>query len=93
MLTIPRLCRDCNIPSLEADNVHYRCEYSLMSDYKDKSKEELAAMSHYKIENAWHALPFGGCPHNIHGSCLSDILHNLQLGKCSEIGRKILVVH
>ena len=89
VLTTPRLCRDCNIPSLEADNVHYRCEYSLMSDYKDKSKEELAAMSHYKIDNAWHDLPFGGCPHNIHASCPPEILHNLQLGKCSEIGRDL----
>ena len=89
VLTTPRLCRDCNIPSSEADNVNYRCNMASMSDFQNKTKQEMDAMSHYNINNAFHALPFGGCPHNIHCSCPPEILHNFQLGKCNDLGRDL----
>ena len=69
VLTTPRLCRDCNIPLSEADNVNYRCNMASMRDFLNKTKVEMDAMSHYNINNAWYVLPFGGCPHNIHCSC------------------------
>ena len=60
-----------------------------MSDFQNKTKEEMDAMSHCNINNAFHALPFGGCPHNIHCSCPPEILHNFQLGKCNDLGRDL----
>ena len=82
------LCRggDCNIPLSEADNVNYRCNMASMRDFQNKTKVEMDAMSHYNINNVWHALPLGGRPHNIHCSCPPEILHNFQLGKCNDLG-------
>ena len=89
VLTTPRLCRDCNIPSSEADNVNYRYNMALMSDFQNKTKQEMDAMSHYIINNVYHGLPFGGDLHNIHGSCPPEILHVFQLGKCSDLGKDL----
>ena len=88
-LNTPNLCRDCNIPSEEADNPHYPCRPIKMSDIRGKSKADLEKCSHYKIDNAWWYLSFGGCPYSIHCNCPHEILHNFQLGFCDWIGRDL----
>ena len=85
----PNLCRDCNIPSKEADNPNYPCKPIKMSDIRGKSKMFLKGCSHYKIDNAWWQLNFGGCPYNIHCNCPHELLHNVQLGFCDWIGRDL----
>ena len=88
-LDTPWLCRDCNIPSLQADSVTFRCEPTGMDVIRGKSVEELSGMSHYQIDNAFWELPFGGCPLNIHGNSVAEFLHNFQKGKCEELGKDL----
>ena len=88
-LNTPLLCRDCDIPSIQADNVDYICKFTKQSDIFGKNTQELDSMSRYNIRNAFHDLPFGGCEFNIHGNSPPEILHNYQLGKCNDLGREL----
>ena len=88
-LGTPMLCRDCDIPSDLADVPTHLCNPITMNDIKNSTDEELFNKSHYNISNAFWELPFGGCPLNIHGNCPAEFLHNLEMGKCKELGRDL----
>ena len=89
-LSTLRLCRDCNIPSLQADDVDLKCVMAKMPDFKDKTKQELNEKSHYQIKNVHHDLPYGGDPYNMHSRSPLELLHNLQMGNCNKSGRDLL---
>ena len=85
----PWLCRDCNCPSNQASNPTFQCRPISMNDIKNATEQELTDMSHYLIDNAFWDLPFGGCPLSIHGNSPAEFLHNVEMGKCKEIGRDL----
>ena len=48
----------------------------------DKDQEGLQALSQHSIENAWYKIRFGKHnDHGIHGACLAEVLHWIQLGQ------------
>jgi hypothetical protein len=88
-LLTPWLCRDCNVPSMQGDDVNFECQWTEKSHIQNKTKEELDLMTHHSFVNAFHAITFGWCPRNIHGNCPPELLHQIQLGICDDIGRDL----
>ena len=89
-LNTPWLCRDCNVPSRRGHDTEFVCQWTKMRDIKGKTKEELAAMSHFKLKsNAFHKITMGLCVRNIHGNSCPEHLHHIQMGVCHDIGRSL----
>ena len=88
-LLTPWLCRDCNVPSMQGDDVNFVCQWTEKRHIQNKTKEELQLMSHHSIVNAFHDITFGWCSRNIHGNSPPELLHQIQLGICDDIGKDL----
>jgi len=79
-----RLCRACNIPKEETDNVRFNFRYTKQIEIQRlmhlEREEELKEMSYYCIKNAWHDVLFCDQSRGIHGACPGEIMHCLQHG-------------
>jgi hypothetical protein len=79
------LCRHCNIPRSQTDNVDYEWEHILpelvQSVIDANNKEGLKALSQHPIRNAFYkGICLGGNKRGIHGMLPGEPLHALELG-------------
>ena len=88
-LQTPWLVRDCNVPSMQGDQTDFQCVWTEKRHIQNKTKEELASMSDYSIKNAFHSITFSWCPRNIHGNSPPELLHQIQLGICNDLGKDL----
>ncbi len=76
------LCRDCDIPTLQADNHRHQCKFFSTSYIQSLSNEEKTAISFHPIVNAFWDFCFGGDLMGIYGATAPEDLHLLRLGLC-----------
>jgi hypothetical protein len=74
------LCRDCNIPTANADDVDWKCVYRTSSNLKNHTAEELTNISFYNIDNALHSISFGSTSRGFLAALLAENLHVLKSG-------------
>ena len=80
-INVKRLCRDCNCPSDLLDNYKHKCVYTKRSDLKAMSKNDLSAISYYKIDNnVFDKFSFGGNVYGVNGCLPPEPLHQLNQG-------------
>jgi hypothetical protein len=82
---VSRLCRHCNTPRSETDNVDYEWDHILPAQVQGlidaNDKEGLKAISQHPILNAFYTdICLGGNPRGIHGMTPGEPLHVLELG-------------
>jgi hypothetical protein len=82
---VSRLCRHCNTPRSETDNVDYEWEHILPAQVQGlidaNDKEGLKSISQHPIVNAFYtAICLGGNLRGIHGMTPGEPLHVLELG-------------
>ncbi len=82
---VARLCRHCNTPRSQTDNVDYDWEHILPEQVQSvidaKDKEGLKALSQHPIQNAFYeGICLGGNTRGIHGMSPGEPLHVLKLG-------------
>ncbi|WP_288992458.1 hypothetical protein [uncultured Marinobacter sp.] len=82
---VARLCRHCNTPRCETDNVDYDWEHILPEQVQRvinaNDKEGLKALSQHPIRNAFYeSICLGGNKRGIHGMSPGEPLHVLELG-------------
>jgi hypothetical protein len=84
---VKNLCRYCTVPNDETDNAH--CDYPrktmemLKKLIEDGDICKLKEISQQFIDNCWypHRFGFHRPELGVHGACLLELLHWLQLGK------------
>ena len=95
-LNMGGLCRDCNIPPADGDDVcidrPLKCKFIRKQDIIGKDKDELDKMSFIPINNCFHHLSFGGCDRNIYGGTLAEMLHAVLLGLCDYISEGLEIL-
>ena len=75
------LCRDCNIPTSQIDNIGYPCQFIKRKDLRSKSASELKDICYYKISNnAFDYCKFGNDMYGINGCTPVEYLHQFLLG-------------
>ena len=88
-LNMGGLCRDCNIPPADGDDIcmdrPLKYKFIRKQDIIGKDKDELDKMSFIPINNCFHHLSFGGCDRNIYGGTPAEMLHAVLLGLCDYI--------
>ncbi len=82
---VARLCRHCNTPRSETDNVDFDWEHILPEQVQSvidaNDKEGLKALSQHPIRNAFYeGICLGGNRRGIHGMSPGEPLHVLELG-------------
>ena len=82
---VARLCRHCNTPRFQTDNVDYDWEHILPAQVQRvidaNDKEGLKALSQHPIRNAFYeGICLGGNERGIHGMSPGEPLHVLELG-------------
>jgi hypothetical protein len=82
---VASLCRHCNIPRSQTDNVYYGWEHIIpelvQSAIDANDKEGLKALSQHPIQNAFYeGTCLGGNKRGIHGMSPGEPLHVLELG-------------
>ena len=82
---VARLCRHCNTPRSETDNVDYDWDHILPEEVQRvidaNDKEGLKALSQHPIRNAFYeGICLGGNTRGIHGMSPGEPLHVLELG-------------
>jgi hypothetical protein len=83
--SVAQLCRHCNTPCSQTDNVDYDWEHILPEEVQSvidaKDKEGLKALSQHPIQNAFYdGICLGGNTRGIHGISPGEPLHVLKLG-------------
>lgn len=83
---VQQLCRYCCTKNADTDEAYIKTKpktptmIQKLIDANDK--EGLQALSQHAIENAWYKILFGKHNiHGIHGACVAEVLHWIQLGK------------
>jgi ribosomal protein L40E len=79
---VAQLCRHCNTPRNQTDNVDYDWEHILPEQVQSvidaNDKEGLKALSQHPIQNAFYeGICLGGNPRGIHGISPGEPLHVL----------------
>ncbi len=85
-LQVKRVCRHCNIPTMDCDNAFYPWQH-VMPDAVHalvvaKDVDGLKAISQHDLKNAFYnpKLDIGGNPRGIHGMTPCEPLHLVDLG-------------
>jgi hypothetical protein len=78
--SVKGLCRDCDVPTIHADDIQWNCKFRTPSDVQDKSPEELQMISFYDISNALCEISFGGSKRGYFAALVPEILHVLKIG-------------
>jgi hypothetical protein len=76
------LCRDCNIPTQEADNVDWQCNFRSSYNLETMDQnQQLGNISFYDIaEKALHSLLFGATTHGFFVTLFAKNLHVIKGG-------------
>ncbi len=82
---VARLCRHCNTPRSQTDNIDYEWEHILPSQVQnlieDNDLDGLKSISQHPIANAFYrGICLGGNPRGIHGMTPGEPLHVLEIG-------------
>ena len=82
---IKHICRQCYVPTLQADNhmANYRpkTQKTIEKLVKKGRLDKLQQISQHYLKNAWYKCRFNqGNDRGIHGACPSEMLHAMQLG-------------
>ena len=81
-LSVKRLCRDCDVLTLDGDNCDHICRYITRNDVENKSKDHLKDLSHHCIRNAFSDVYFGARNLCIAEASPPEPLHGYRLGIC-----------
>jgi len=89
-----QICRCCHILTQECDDHLHKIKYKTVLEIqklvKTKNKTRLKEISYHYLTNAFHDLRFSlGNGRGVHGSCPSEMLHQMLLGVFSYL-REIL---
>ena len=84
-MNIKGLCRDCDVPTDDSDDVHWLCHYFEEDAIQGLSEEELRQKSFYKIINGFDDVSVGGCTRGIRTLFNPEILHLFKSGHCEWI--------
>ena len=83
------LCRDCNIPPIQANDIcigkELRCQFITIDDVLGKEENAIERFLFLPIKNCFHYLSFGGCKRNIYGATPAELLYAVLLGLCEYI--------
>jgi hypothetical protein len=85
-LQVKRVCRHCDIPTMDCDNAFYPCRHVkpdvVHSLVVSNDLEGLKAMSQHPLKNAFYnsKLDIGRNPRGIHGMTPAEPLHVVDLG-------------
>jgi hypothetical protein len=74
------LCRDCDVPTTQADNVDWKCSFRTASQLQGYTIDQLTAISIYDIFNALYSISFGGTSRGFFAALLAENLHVLESG-------------
>ena len=80
LLNVKSLCRDCDCPTLQADNPNYACIPRKRIDLFGATDTELQQMSHYRLENAFDEIQMADSIEGISGATPPELLHWLDAG-------------
>jgi hypothetical protein len=77
----PGLCRDCDMVTIMADDPSMPCRFLKQSDLRNKTLQELKAMSFYRVPYfTFDRLSFGASPYGINCATAIDIIHGILIG-------------
>ena len=75
------ICRDCNCPSNQLDDLTFICQYTERQTLRSLSEKDLKEKSYYKVtNNAFDYCTFGYDKYGINGCTPSELLHQFLLG-------------
>lgn len=85
---LPRMLRDCDVPTSRGDDPDYDCQFNLKSDIEEIVMEGIRqgdadtsnSISQHLARPIYWDFRFGNDPHGIHGSLPYEILHLFYLG-------------
>jgi hypothetical protein len=80
-MNLKGLCRDCDIPTRDGDDVNWLCNYFEEEDLKHLNAEELRQISFHKIENGFYGISVGGCSRGIWTLFNPEMLHLFKSGQ------------
>jgi hypothetical protein len=78
--SVKGLCRECDVPTIHADDIEWKCISRKPSDIAGKSAEELQMISFYAIQNALSEISFGCLNRGYFAALVPEILHVLKIG-------------
>ena len=81
-MNVKRLCRDCDVLTIEGDNCDHFCNFLSKNDIEDKSKEHMNDLSFHCIQNAFSGVYFGARNLSIVEATPPEPLHGYRLGIC-----------
>jgi hypothetical protein len=74
------LCRDCDIPTREADNVDWKCNFRSSFELENMNVQQLGDISFYPLDNALHSLSFASTVRGFFAALLAENLHVIKGG-------------
>ena len=82
-VNVKGLCRDCDVPTLNAADHDHRCEYFEKDHFNSLTAEEKKQLSFYNIQNSFDKIWFGFCDrYGVYGATPPELLHVFYLGIC-----------
>ncbi len=78
------LCRDCDCPTLQADDPNIVCSFLQYKDLKCLTKDELEKKCFRKVQpyNAFDNISMGSYPYGLNGGTPADPCHQVNKGVC-----------
>jgi hypothetical protein len=64
-MNLKGLCRDCDVPTQESDDVDWVCNFIEEGRMQNLDQEELHGLSFHQIVNGFTGVSVGGCPRGI----------------------------
>jgi hypothetical protein len=84
-MNLKGLCRDCDVPTQESDDVDWVCNFIEEERMQNLDKEELRRLSFHKIVHGFDGVSVGGCPRGIWTLFNPELLHLFKSGHCEWI--------
>ncbi len=86
------LCRDCDCPTVHADDPNYICNFWKYKDLKCLTAEELKEKSFRKLDpyNAFDNISMGNYPYGLNGGTPADPCHQINKGPCEVLPNVLL---
>jgi hypothetical protein len=84
-MNIKGLCRDCDIPTQDSDDIDWVCNFIEEGTMQNLDNEELRDLSFHKIVNGFDGISVGGCPRGIWTLFNPELLHLFKSGHCEWI--------
>lgn len=86
------LCRDCDCPTVQADNPNIVCNFLQYNDLKCLTRNELEMKSFRKLQpyNAFDNISMGSYPYGLNGGTPADPCHQVNKGVCEVLPNVLL---